>query len=234
MTPCRRPTLAVVLATAAAVLVLGGCAGQQRGAGRGVAPAAGVAPAPAGTLDAAGSFDRPADPPAAPGFEVGRLPDRLAAPGGSPPAHLSIPAIGVETPLVRLGLEPDRTMEVPEDFGQAGWFAGGPAPGRPGPAVIAGHVDSRQGPAVFYRLRDLRPGDEVRVERADGARLRFVVDTTRSFPKAEFPTSAVFGPTPEAALRLVTCAGSFDRARGSYRDNLVVFARLEQQSSNRD
>jgi sortase (surface protein transpeptidase) len=125
-------------------------------------------------------------------------------------------------------------MEVPEDFGRAGWFAGGPAPGRPGPAVIAGHVDSMKGPAVFYRLRDLRPGDEVRVERADGARLRFVVDTTRSFPKAGFPTSTVFGPTPEAALRLVTCAGSFDRARGSYRDNLVVFARLEQQSSIRD
>jgi sortase (surface protein transpeptidase) len=92
--------------------------------------------------------------------------------------------------------------------------------------VIAGHVDSRSGPAVFYRLRELRPGDQVRVERADGTGLRFVVDTRRRFPKAGFPTEAVFGPTPEAALRLVTCAGPFDRARGSYRDNLVVFARL--------
>jgi sortase (surface protein transpeptidase) len=92
--------------------------------------------------------------------------------------------------------------------------------------VIAGHVDSRTGPAVFYRLRELRPGDPVLVERADGTRLRFVVEATRSYPKDGFPTADVFGPVPSAALRLITCAGDFDRARGSYRDNLVVFARL--------
>jgi hypothetical protein len=79
---------------------------------------------------------------------------------------------------------------------------------------------------VFYRLRELRPGDRLQVQRADGTRLRFVVDKARSFPKNRFPTDAVFGPTPVAELRLVTCSGSFDRARGSYRDNLVVFARL--------
>ena len=181
----------------------------------------GRGPAPAG-----GSFDHPADPPAAPGFEVGGLPERLVVPGGSPPVRLSIPAIGVETPLLRLGLEPDRSMEVPGDFDLAGWFAGGPVPGQPGPAVIAGHVDSRTGPAVFYRLRELRAGDRIEVTRADGTRLRFVVDSNQSFPKAGFPTGAVFGPTPAAELRLITCAGTFDRARGSYRDNLVVFAHL--------
>ena len=182
-----------------------------------------------------GTFERPADArPAPPGFEVGGLPAQPPATGGSPPVRLTVPAIGVETPLVRLGLEPDRTMEVPDDFGRAGWFAEGPAPGQPGPAVIAGHVDSRTGPAVFYRLRDLRSGDHIDVTRADGARLRFVVDATRSFPKTSFPTDAVFGPTPAAELRLVTCTGTFDRARGSYRDNLVVFARLEQRSSIRD
>ena len=117
-------------------------------------------------------------------------------------------------------------MQVPGDFGRAGWFAGGPAPGEAGPAVIAGHVDSRTGPAVFYRLRELRPGQTVLVERADGTRLRFVVEQARSYPKAGFPTAAVFGPVSSAALRLITCAGDFDRARGSYRDNLVVFARL--------
>jgi sortase (surface protein transpeptidase) len=179
-----------------------------------------------GPAPAAGSFDRPADPPDAPGFEVGGLPDQVVAAGGSPPVRLSVPAIGVETPLLRLGLEPDRSMEVPADFDRAGWFAGGPAPGQPGPAVIAGHVDSKSGPAVFYRLRELRAGDHLQVIRADGTRLRFVVETIRSFPKAGFPTDAVFGPTPAAELRLVTCAGTFDRARGSYRDNLVVFARL--------
>ena len=140
--------------------------------------------------------------------------------------RLAIPAIGVETPLLRLGLDPDRSMEVPGDFDLAGWFAGGPAPGQPGPAVIAGHVDSRTGPAVFYRLRELRAGDRIEVTRADGTRLRFVVDSNQSFPKAGVPTGAVFGPTPAAELRMVTCAGTFDRSRGSYRDNLVVFARL--------
>jgi hypothetical protein len=106
----------------------------------------------------------------------------------SPPARLEIPAIGVSSSLVRLGLEPDGAMQVPDDYQVAGWFTGGPQPGQLGPAVIAGHVDSRTGPAVFYRLRDLRPGDQIRV------------------------------------LRLITCAGTFDRAQGSYRDNLVVSA----------
>jgi hypothetical protein len=144
----------------------------------------------------------------------------------SAPVRLEIPAIGVSSLLIRLGLNHDGTMEVPGDFQVAGWFTGGPQPGQLGPAVIAGHVDSRTGPAVFYRLRDLRAGNAVLVERADRTRLRFVVERAQSFPKAGFPTAAVFGPVPSAALRLVTCTGDFDRARGSYRDNLVVFARL--------
>jgi len=158
---------------------------------------------------------------------VGELPEQVAAPGpASVPVRLVIPAIGVATPLVRLGLEPDGAMQVPGDFATAGWFAGRPVPGQLGPAVVAGHVDSRTGPAVFYRLRDLRPGHTIMVERADGTRLRFVVEQARSYPKAGFPTAAVFGPVPSATLRLITCTGDFDRARGSYRDNLVVFARL--------
>ena len=164
---------------------------------------------------AAGSFDAPAVPPRAPGFEVGELPEQVAAPGpASVPVRLVIPAIGVATPLVRLGLEPDGAMQVPGDFATAGWFAGRPVPGQLGPAVIAGHVDSRTGPAVFHRLRDLRPGHTIMVERADGTRLRFVVEQARSYPKAGFPTAAVFGPVPSATLRLITCTGDFDRARG--------------------
>ena len=186
-----------------------------------------LGPGAGATGPAAGSFDSPATPPRAPGFEVGDLPDQLATPGpASPPVRLTIPAIGVATPLVRLGLEPDGSMAVPGDFDRAGWFTGGPAPGQVGPAVVAGHVDSRTGPAVFYRLRELRPGQAVLVDRADGTRLRFVVSDARSYPKAGFPTAAVFGPVPGAALRLITCTGDFDRARGSYRDNLVVSARL--------
>jgi Sortase domain len=244
--PARSRPLAA-LAAAALVLTLGGCAGRPDPPPAGVVdnqkhPAAPSATlplrgtsrreagsgAPAGRFDApAGRFDAPGVPPRAPGFEVGDLPGRPAPSGsGSPPVRLDIPAIGVATPLVRLGLEADGGMQVPADFGRAGWFTGGPAPGQVGPSVIAGHVDSRTGPAVFYRLRELRPGQAILIERADGSRLRFVVEQARSYPKDGFPTAAVFGPVPEAALRLITCAGDFDRARGSYRDNLVVFARL--------
>ena len=213
----RRPAFAVL--AAGLVLVLGSCAGQG-------GQAVGTPQQPPAT-PAAGSFDAPATPPTPPRFEVGDLPGRVAPPGaGSPPVRLVIPAIGVATRLVRLGLEADGAMAVPADYGRAGWFAEGPAPGQVGPAVIAGHVDSRTGPAVFYRLRGLRPGQAVLVERADGTRLRFVVEQARSYPKASFPTADVFGPVPSAALRLITCGGDFDRARGSYRDNLVVFAGL--------
>jgi sortase (surface protein transpeptidase) len=143
----------------------------------------------------------------------------------SVPVRLVIPVIGVATPLVRLGLEPGGAMQVPGDFATAGWFAGGPVPGQLGPAVIAGHVDSRTGPAVFYRLGDLRPGDPVRVRRADGDWLAFEVTGTARYSKAAFPTDAVFGPVTGPVLRLVTCGGDFDRASGHYLDNLVVTAR---------
>ena len=142
----------------------------------------------------------------------------------SPPVRVEIPSIGVSSPLVRLGLKRDRSMEVPGDFQVAGWFTGGPQPGQLGPAVIAGHVDSRTGPAVFYRLRELRPGDQIRVVRADHRVVRFEVDALASYPKQALPTEAVYGATTAPVLRLITCAGTFDRAQGSYRDNLVVSA----------
>ena len=142
----------------------------------------------------------------------------------SAPVRLEIPAIGVTSALVRLGLNADGTMQVPGDFQAAGWFTGAPQPGQLGPALIAGHVDSRTGPAVFYHLRDLRPGDEVRVVRADRRVVRFRVDSLASYPKQALPDDAVYGATTSPALRLITCAGAFDRSRHSYRDNLVVSA----------
>jgi Sortase domain len=142
----------------------------------------------------------------------------------SPPMRVEIPAIGVSSPLVRLGLNRDGSMQVPGDFQVAGWFTGGPQPGQLGPAVIAGHVDSRTGPAVFHRLRDLQPGDQIRVVRADRRVVRFEVESLASYPKQALPDDQVFGATTAPALRLITCAGSFDRARDSYRDNLVVSA----------
>jgi Sortase domain len=225
----RRPALAALLA-AALGLTLAACGGRVGGAATdptGAVDDRAPSLSPSASLPTSGGFDLPAEPPRPPGFEVGDLPVPDPVPGAtSGPARLVIPAIGVATRLLRLGLEPGGAMQVPDDFGRAGWFAKGPAPGQVGPAVIAGHVDSRSGPAVFYRLRELRPGQVVLVERADGTRLRFTVEATRSFPKDRFPTAAVFGPVPTPALRLITCAGDFDRARGSYLDNLVVFAGL--------
>lgn len=140
------------------------------------------------------------------------------------PVRLRIPAIGVDTALTRLGVDGTGALVPPAEFDRAGWFTGGPAPGDVGPAVLAGHVDSRTGPAVFWRLRDLRPGQEVEVDRADGTAVRFTVTGVTRSAKADFPTEAVFGPTPRAELRLVTCGGEFDRSRRSYTDNVVVTA----------
>jgi sortase (surface protein transpeptidase) len=106
----------------------------------------------------------------------------------------------------------------------AGWYAPGTRPGDPGSAVILGHVDSKRGPAVFFRLRELRPGDEIRVGRADGSSVRFTVQRTEQYGKQRFPTDEVYYPTLTPALRLVTCGGEFDATAGHYRSNVIVFA----------
>jgi hypothetical protein len=141
------------------------------------------------------------------------------------PVRIEIPAIGVRAPIIRLGLNPDRTLEVPKDFGDTGWWSGGPRPGEPGPAVIAGHIDSYTGPAVFYRLRDLDPGDAIAVVRRDGSRTRFTVLGSEQYPKTHFPTDRVYGRTSGPTLRLITCGGAFDESTGHYVDNTVVYAR---------
>jgi hypothetical protein len=146
-----------------------------------------------------------------------------SAPAGAPPARLRIASIGIDTPLEDLGLDPAGALQTPKDFAHAGWYARGNRPGDVGPAVIAGHVDSKHGPAVFYRLHELRPGGSVEVLRGDSW-VTFRVLTTRRYPKNEFPTDEVYAPTPNAQLRLITCGGTFDRSRGSYVDNVVVFA----------
>lgn len=143
---------------------------------------------------------------------------------GDQPVEVRLPTIGVRSVLVRLGLNADGSMEVPSDFGSAGWLATGPVPGARGPAVIAGHVDSTTGPAVFFRLRELRAGDPVEVVQRDGDVVRFTVRTRSTFAKDRFPTDQVFGPTAGPVLRLITCDGDIDPRTGHYKDNLVVFA----------
>lgn len=147
------------------------------------------------------------------------------------PVRLEIARIGVDTALQRLGQDQGGAVEVPtgpRQWRDAGWYAGegGTRPGDPGSAVILGHVDSKRGPAVFYRLRELRAGDPVVVVRADGSRVRFVVERVEQYPKGRFPTEDVYYPTLSPKLRLVTCGGDFDPAAGHYRDNVIVFASL--------
>ena len=142
---------------------------------------------------------------------------------GTPPTRLRIPAIAVDAPLEALALDDAGQLTAPVRFADAGWYAGGTPPGEVGPAVIAGHVDSTSGPAVFFRLGQLHPGDLVEVERGRD-RVRFRVVAVEMYPKEKFPTDKVYGPTPDPQLRLITCGGRFDRTRHSYVDNTVVYA----------
>ncbi|OMQ16425.1 hypothetical protein A7K94_0202635 [Modestobacter sp. VKM Ac-2676] len=145
------------------------------------------------------------------------------------PVSVSIPAIGVASDLMRLGLNDDGTVEVPPlgPDDQAGWYERGPAPGAVGPAALLGHVDSAaHGPGVFFELGALRPGDEVTVERADGTVAVFAVDRVERHPKDDFPTIEVYGDTDDAQLRLITCGGDFDSAARSYEDNVIALATL--------
>lgn len=142
------------------------------------------------------------------------------------PARIRIPAIGVDAAVGPLELDAANLLPPPATNEDTGWWRAGPEPGEVGPAVIVGHVDSYLGPAVFFRLRQLVPGDEILVERVDGSVARFVVSSSEQYDKNAFPTDAVYGATPDAQLRLITCGGSFDRGDRRYLDNVVVYAHL--------
>jgi sortase (surface protein transpeptidase) len=161
---------------------------------------------------------------AAPGPSIRRVPA---------PTGLIIPSIGVRSRLVRLGLTSTGALQVPATASVAGWYTASPRPGAVGAAVIIGHIDSETAPGVFFRLRLLRPGRRVYVRRADGSLAVFRVTAVRSYAKADFPTAAVYGPTPTAQLRLITCGGEFDFATGHYLSNLIVYASLARTSAPR-
>ena len=158
-----------------------------------------------------------------------RVPQILVPPASRPhaiPARLRIPAIGMDAPVESLGLAADGTLQQPSGWQVAGWYRGSVRPGDVGPSIIIGHVDSVNGPAVFFRLRQLRPGQQVTVVGRDDQPVTFVVDQVASYPKSSFPVGAVYGPSSVPELRLVTCTGDFDYAARSYLDNLVVSAHL--------
>jgi len=202
------------LLAACLALALSGCGAAG--------PVSGPAPAAAAGSPAGPAAVAPAPvPPGATPAPAAPVVDPAAVPA---PVSVAVPAIGVRSELVGLGIAADGTAEVPTDYDQAGWFTGGGRPGARGPTVLLGHVDSTDGPAVFYALRDLVVGDVVEVTVADGSTARYAVTGTEQVAKDEFPTAAVFGATAEDVLRLVTCTGAFDRGARSYTDNRVVSA----------
>jgi len=177
--------------------------------------------------------DQPAGPAANPhGSQPGFGHPTPAPPAGAPvvarsvPVGLRIPAIGVSTSLSTLGLNPDKTVEVPTKYQEPGWYRLGPTPGQVGSAVILGHVDDKLGPAVFYRLRTLKAGDKVDVSLANGVIAHFVVKTVETYPKDTFPAQLVYTSHGYSALQLVTCGGTFNAATGHYESNIVAYTTL--------
>ena len=140
------------------------------------------------------------------------------------PVALWIPAIGVRTRLIRLGITRQGKLQVPSSPSVAGWYTSSPRPGEIGSSIIAGHIDSYLGPGIFYRLRELHPGNQIYVRQADGKLATFRVTGVHQYPKAHFPTAAVFGPAPDAELRLITCGGTFNYATHNYLSNVVVYS----------
>lgn len=147
----------------------------------------------------------------------------------SAPIRLIIPKINVDTTFVSpLGLDADQRVSVPASYEEVGWYKNGPTPGEIGPAVILGHVDSHEGPAVFFSLGQLEAGDEVYVEREDGTKATFVVLSKVRVPQSEFPTEDVYGHVNFSGLRLVTCTGIYDHGELKYSHNLIVYAKLKE------
>jgi hypothetical protein len=175
---------------------------------------AAAGPLPAHSSAAVATFSGP------PGFLP--APD----PQAGPPTRLKVPAIGVDTSLESLTLDAAGVLTPPITYDRAGWFSQGVRPGDEGPAVLAGHVNSQAGPAVFWRLHDLKPGARIEVDRG-ATTIFFRVVATERYAKDAFPSKRVYGPTPGPELRLITCGGVFDRAKRSYVDNIVVYAIID-------
>jgi LPXTG-site transpeptidase (sortase) family protein len=204
--PLRRP--AVIAFAAGLVVIVGGTAGlllthHSTPALRPVAAGVAALPVPTEPIVA---------PPQSAAAQVAR------------PVSLTIPLIGVKTNLITLGLAAGGSMQVPSTSTVAGWFTGSPRPGSVGSSIIVGHVDNDRGPGVFFRLPELKKGDDIYVKRADGTTAEFRVTENRTYPKDHFPTDTVYGPTPDAQLRLITCGGAFNSVTRHYLSNIIVYA----------
>ncbi|MGW4645528.1 class F sortase [Kitasatospora sp. NPDC004289] len=206
-------------------LLLVSLIGAVRDAGRTAstsppAPRAAAVPRPAGSLTASQQTG--------PGSEHRAPPAGHAPLAPSTPIRLTIAAIGVAAPLLALGSDDKGRPELPPYSmpGTAGWLRDSATPGAQGAAVVAGHVDTLDGPAVFWALSTVKAGATVEVARLDGSTAVFTVDEVRTFPRKSFPNALVYGPTQAAELRVITCGGRFDRAEREYTSNVILFAHL--------
>ncbi|MFD9124552.1 class F sortase, partial [Kitasatospora sp. NPDC059571] len=186
---------------------------------------AGTALAVAGAMGLESDGSRPAA-----GTDRGTLPaTRASGPSGTArpeaaPVRLRIPGLGLDSPLVDLQVQQDGHLAAPDDPEEIGWWSDGPRPGEDGAAIIVGHLDSLTGPAAFYNLASLQPGDTVAVDRSDHSSVTFTVQALRQYDKDRIPDDQVYASDGPPQLRLITCGGTYDRAQHEYRDNLVVYA----------
>lgn len=224
----RRSFLALTGSLAlAAVVGQAGCAvdGEPVSANRQPTPVAEPAGSPS-----------PADTSAPPKAETSKVTELSTGPARSspvmsPPTRLDIPDIGVSTGVMSLGLQHDGTIEVPpfDRADEAGWYVNSPMPGQVGPVIIVGHIDSPNGPAVFYRLAGVSEGQSVRLTCKDGRTVTYRIERVQLFPKAEFPTDLVYGNLTYPGVRLITCGGPYQRSAGGYQGNTVVFGRIDSE-----
>jgi LPXTG-site transpeptidase (sortase) family protein len=143
------------------------------------------------------------------------------------PTRLVIPAIGVDTPFLTTGQQSDGSIQMPVRYDIAAWYDQSPTPGERGPSIIVGHVDNWKGVGIFWRLKELKPGDTIAVSRTDGTTANFSVTDIKEFSKNDFPSKEVYGGINYAGIRLITCGGLFNHQTGEYSDNIVVFGKLQ-------
>ena len=223
-----------IIASTLLVTLLVACGPTQQAAAPSptVAAAAVATPTPAPPTATPTARPAPAASPAA-------SPTRAGTPGPATPSildigtpvRLKIPAIGVDAVVEEVGLDQENAMDVPREPRNTAWYRYGPRPGQPGSAVIAGHVDYRDiGPVVFWRLHELKQGDEVIVVDDKGAERRFVVTGNEAFPRQQAPIEKIFGAAPGPRLNLITCdrESTFNRDRREYQNNIIVFAEPKQ------
>jgi sortase (surface protein transpeptidase) len=165
---------------------------------------------------------QPAPAPAAAAAPAAGLPRSV-------PVSVDVPSIDAHSSLVPLGLNADKTVQVPpvDQPLQAGWYSYGPTPGQVGPAVVLGHIDGNHQKGIFWRLHEVKKGDQIVVGRQDGSKATFTVSKVDQIAKQSFPTEAVYGNTTAPEIRLITCGGAFDASAHSYLDNIIVYGSLD-------